>query len=800
MDFVVATILFPLVVAVLAVGAGLLVDQPSGRQLPGVLVPVVGLAALIVVAELFAYWEAIAPAAPFGIVLAAVAGYAVGWKRLRGARIEWWPVAATVAAYVLVCLPVLLAGRVTMTGYLLDTTTAFHLAGADYLTEHARNFGRLPVSAARGVFEAYFGRGYPSGGHTLLGASGRLVGTERMWLYQPFMAVLVAFCVPSLYYLARTALLPRAFAAAASVVAATPALVYAYAQMGAIKELAVLPVILLLGAVLVLLPRLLAAGIRGALVVAVVAAAGLGAIGVAFGAWLGVFALVALVLVLTDSGRELRAPRPLLAFGAVLAVAVLVLALPTFGPLSESVSVAKGLSTSNELAVADPGNLLRPLLGSQAFGVWLGGSHRLDPGTRVDETFLLVGIVALSALIGLVYLVRRRLWTLFGFAVGLGVVWGALTYRGTTWTDAKLLVLSSPLVLLLAAFGAASLVQAGRRVEGGFLATVIAFGVLASNAFTYHDTNLAPTDRYRELIEIGDRYGGAPRTLTPDFDEYAFYALPDMGVDGPGFASRTETVARLGDGTLSAYGQTYDVDQLQPGSVQEYPLIVVRRKPENSRPPSNFRLVFRGRYYEVWRRTGTPEVLEHLPAGGGLAAAGEVRCRDVRTLARRASVEGAALRYVTRPEVAGFEAVHAPVRPAGWVRVGDGVGLYGPGLLEAPVRLPVSGRYRIWLKGDFGRELSVSVDGRRVGGVSYQTGNAGNYAEPLTGSFDSGVHRVAIERGGGSLRPGDGTPGRLIAAVFEPADERPELREAAPSEWRSLCERPVDWVEVVRPR
>ncbi|HKP19965.1 MAG TPA: hypothetical protein VJT68_00500, partial [Thermoleophilaceae bacterium] len=371
MDFVVATILYPLVVAALALGAGLLVDVASARALPGVFIPVAGLAALMVVAELFAYWEPIAPAAPFAVAVVAVAGYAVGWTRLRGVRLDPWPIAATVGAYVLVCLPVLLSGRVTETGYLLDTTAALHVTAADYLTEHARNFGRLPVSALSLTMEGYYGNGYPSGGHTLLGATGRLIGTPRLWLYQPFISLLVAFCVPSLFYMLRSATLSRAFAAAAAVIAAVPALVYAYAQMGAIKELAALPFILALGPLLIMLPRLLALGLRGAVPIAVVAAAGIGAIGVAFGPWLVVVAVAGLVLVVVRSDRDtwrrrdIRSLRPLVAFAAVLAVATLVLAVPTFGPLSESVSVAKSLSTSNAAAAADPGNLLRPLLGSQ---------------------------------------------------------------------------------------------------------------------------------------------------------------------------------------------------------------------------------------------------------------------------------------------------------------------------------------------------------------------------------------------------------------------------------------------------
>src|SRR5918999_4293222 len=169
----------------------------------------------------------------------------------------------------------IVSGRVTVPGYLLDTTVGFHLTGSDYLIEHGRDFDRVPDSAMRTILENYFGTQYPSGGHTLLGGAGRLVGVERIWLYHPFLSLLLAFCAPTLYFLARVATPPRALAAAGALLASTPALVYAYAQMGAIKELTALPFVLLLGAVLVLLPRLLVGGPHGVLVPAVAAAAGI---------------------------------------------------------------------------------------------------------------------------------------------------------------------------------------------------------------------------------------------------------------------------------------------------------------------------------------------------------------------------------------------------------------------------------------------------------------------------------------------------------------------------------------------
>jgi hypothetical protein len=755
------------------------------------------------VAELVAWSGTTSQLTPAVLAVAGVAGYALGFGRLRGAKLDPWPIAAAVGVYLMVCATVILSGRVTVPGYLLDTTVAFHLTGSDYLIEHGRDFDRVPDSAMRTMLENYFGTQYPSGGHTLLGGAGRLVGVERIWLYHPFLSLLLAFCAPTLYFLARVATLPRALAAAGALLASTPALVYAYAQMGAIKELTALPFVLLLGAVLVLLPRLLERGLRGALVPAVAAAAGIGAIGFAFLPWLGAAALAGLVLLLVGPDRELRQPRPLIAWTAVLAGAIVLLAIPTFGPLSESVTLAESFSTSNAAAVADPGNLLRPLLEQQMFGVWLAGTHRVDPAGNLAETYFLIGVAAVAALLGAVFVVRRRLWSVAAFVVVMGVVWVALTRRGTAWTDAKLLVITSPVLVLLSAIGVESLRRGGRRIEAVIVGGAIAVGVLLSNAFTYHDTNLQPTDRYEELLEVGERFAGSQPTLTPEFDEFYFYALPEMAADGPGNAQRSERIARLSDGSFTSYGRSYDIDQLPLDSIKQYPAIVVRRRPDASRPPAGFELAFRGDYYDVWRREDPDRVIAHHAAGFDLHAAGEVPCGRVKRLAREAESQGGELAYVERPGVVTVDSrrLQRVERSPGWPEIPDGIALYTPGELSVRVEVPAGGRWRIWLKGDIGREVTVSVDGEPVGGVSYESGNDGNYAKPLEVDLTAGTRRLTVQRGGGSPAPGNATPSKLVAIVLEPEPARrpPDVQTMPASEWRELCDRDVDWIEAVRP-
>jgi hypothetical protein len=595
--------------------------------------------------------------------------------------------------------------------------------------------------------------------------------------------------------------LPRALAAAGALLASAPALVYAYAQMGAIKELTALPFVLLLGGVLVVMPRLLELGWRGVLAPALVGAAGIGAIGLAFLPWFGATALAGLALVLASSRRDLRRPRPLVAWTAALAVALVLLALPTFGPLTESIELAESFSTSNPAAVADPGNLLRPLLEQQVFGIWLAGTHRIDPEGNVAETYFLIGVAAVAAVLGIAFLVRRRLWTLVAFVAVMAVVWLLLTRRGTVWTDAKLLVITSPMVVLMAAIGVESLRRGGRRVEAALVGVAIAVGVLLSNAFTYHDTNLQPTERYSELLEIGERFAGREPTLTPEFDEFYFYALPEMATDSPGNSQRTGRIAQLNDGSLAGYGRSYDLDQLELEGIREYAAIVARRRPEASRPPASFELAFRGDYYEVWLRSEPERVLAHEPAGGGLQPAGALPCPRVRRLARKTESQDAELAHVERPELIVVDSglLQRLARPPGWPAIPDGIALYTPGHMDVRVDVPTSGRWRIWLKGDFGREVSVAVDGRPVGAVSYESGNEGNYALPLDVELTAGRRRITVQRGGGSPTPGDHAPSKLVAIVLEPTTAQPAVETMSPSRWRELCGRHVDWIEAVRP-
>jgi hypothetical protein len=800
MSFPMVVAVFPLLLALLSLGSGLLVERGAGARLPAVLVPVCGFAALVVVSQFCTWTSPIAPATPWVLLGLAMGGFAVSWRSLierwRARTSGWWLApSAGLAAYLTVTAPILAAGRLTSTGYLLDTTGAIQLAGAERLLHHGHDFTNgFPGYGATLV--AYFGNGYPSGGHTTLAAVGWLSGQDLFWLYTPFQAVALAFAALVLSFLASRAGLSRPAAAVTGWIAAVPALVYSYALMGSIKELTALPLLPLMGALVVLAPQLARAGIRAALPFAVTGAAAFGAIGIAASPWVGLFGLAVIVFSVGVATLGRNPWRMLAGLALTVGGLTAVLALPTLGPLSKTTSLATSLQSSNHAAAADPGNLVRPLRFVQTFGVWLGESHRVDP-KNLNQTYLLIGVVIVCLVLGLIWLVRRRAWTLLTFFAISVVVWAFLTSRGTEWTNAKVLMLLSPAIVLVALVGAFGALGR-RRLDGILLAGVLVLAVLGSDALTYHATGLAPTERYTELRMIGQRFAGQGPTLVTDFDEYAIYFLRSSRVNALGYAHRGPM--ELAGGLAPVYGHSYDIDQIASQTVQPFNLIVMRQSPEWSRPPGNYALAWSGPSWQVWRRVGTPPLL-HVGLGETEQAVGTAPCRQIGRVASVAARHRALLRIASRePNIAVnlAGAAHSPnavpaLDPEG---VAEFIVL-GPMRLEAPFRVSRPARYRLWLGGTVDRPARALLDGRVVGSPSDVFGGDNNKYPVAVVSLSRGRHELEMIRGGGGLAPGDNASTVIDGAVFEPVSaERESLSTLAPSAWRSLCGRPLDWIEV----
>jgi hypothetical protein len=797
-------LLYPCVLAALCVGAGLFVDRLSGGWLPGALLLTVGAATLVALSQLSTYAYPLAPATPYLMAAFAIAGLVCGWGRAchfaRRIGRRPWPAAACVLAYVLALAPVLLSGRTTMSSFMALSDSAVHLIGADFLIRHGQHYTHLDLRNSYGQFiNDYYNTSYPSGADTLFGGSAFLLGLPLIWAFQPFNAFMLATAVGPAWLLAQRMRLRGLWAALAALTAVVPALVYAYALFGSVKEIASLSMILALGALVAAHRSWLHARATGAIPFALVAGAGVSALGVAFGAW----ALVAVAVLVVVSARDLSPRVRQLGEGWRIAslvgvgmLAALIAAWPTWVDLSGSLKVANAIaSTSNS------GNLHSPLRAEQVLGVWLNGSYKLAPvGSALTFTHALILVTLLAAVLGAVNLLRIRAYALIAWIALMLLAWLAISNWVTTWGSAKTLMLTSPVVVLLAWGGVGALRAAfSRRVSlaaAGLLALALAGGVVVSDAMQYRASNLAPSARYEELASLDARFAGRGPTLFTDFDEYSMYELRNLDVGGPDFVYPPVALAAAAGG----YGQPVDLDRVAPAALLGYPLIVTRADPLASRPPGAYRLLWQGRYYQVWgRRKGAPTASEHLQLGGSAS----VQCHAIEHLARSATTSTPTLLTASLSPTVVRIRLGRSVHPAAWGHEHRALVMGWPGTLYARFTVPAGGHWEVWVQGELMPTVRLGVDGREIASISGQlSGNSlvPDTIPPVPVLLSAGTHSLMLTRTSAGLGPGELGSAVLDAIFLTPAGagSQATLRTVAASQWQALCGGRYQWVEFQR--
>jgi hypothetical protein len=791
-----AWVVFPAVALGAAVGCGLLVERASGGRVPGVLLAPLGFAAIIVVSQVTTYWDATAELTTPAVVVAALAGFALGFRRVREARLDGWAVLAAAGVFAVFGAPVILSGEATFSGYQVTGDTGFQFVGVDYLLEQGRAMRVLPPSTYEFYAQVYFGGAYPSGAQTALGAVRPLAGQDVAWVYQPFISLLAATIALSLYSLVRPLVSSAPLRAGVAFLAAQPALVLGYALQGQIKEVATAALIVLVAA---LVPPFVSeryGSARRVAPLAVATAGTFGALGPSVGVWLAPILLAALAAGLL--GRDRPPRRRVLAHAGAFVAATALIAFPAVATIPSYFNDDTDfLSDPSEL-----GNLSRPLSPFQVVGIWLSGDYRGLDERWETLTFVLVGVALAALVVGLVWLVRRRAWPVLVLIAGAVVACAVIMRSASPYADGKTMMVTSPIVLLVAVLAVPALLARRRvRVIGAALGGLLALGVLGSAAMAYHDASLAPRERFVELGRIGERFAGRGPALFNEFDEMDKHFLRQTDPEGGSEAYRRRGTGLRG-GKPPDWGRYYDLDQFRPSYLASFPLLVQRRSPAASRPPAPYRRVFAGRYYDVWQRpSGADTVVEHLPLGSRLQAGEEAPCGRVQRLATRAAGDGAYLAYAPRersPGLAPGRADHAanwapsPSDPATLMTA-------GPGYARGHIRVERPARYRLWLLGSLGRRVDVWIGDRRVAAVEYHLNGPEQFLPLGEVWLDRGRHPVRFTRGGGGLEPGNGNVRSLGPLLLTDgyAESRP-VRRLDAGAWRRLCGRRLDWIESVR--
>lgn len=793
----VAWILFPLLLALLCFGCGLLLEAGSGRRLPGVLLAPAGFALIVVLAGILTSRGETSVLATPAVVTAALAGFALAFLRTgRGRRsgrarvaLDAWAAAAAFLVFVCFGAPVILTGHPTFLGYIKLDDTATWMAFVDRVMDHGRDLSGLEPSSYQATLQVNLPSGYPVGAFLPLGVGTQLTGTDVAWLVQPYMATMAALLALCLYGIAAPLLESRRLRALVAFGAAQSALLFAYSLWGGIKEVAVALTIALLAA---LAPAAARAALpwRAVVPVAIAVTALLTMVGSGGLVWIVPVLGLAALLLWRSSGL-----RPVLARALPLVLLVAVLGIPALFAAGVFSPTQGGLTNAAEL-----GNLFGPLSVFQFVGIWPTGDFRLDPINEPLAVFLIV-LAILSAFAGVILCWRRRSWEPLFYAVAVGAGSILVFAYSSPWVGAKALASGSPAFLLLALAGAAAFAVRVERVLGSTVLGLLLVGVLWSNALGYHDVSIAPYEQLRELESIGHQFAGEGPALMTEYQPYGVrHFLREADAEGA-----SELRARqipLVEGGEAEKGAWTDTDQISLPALLTYRTLVLRRSPQQSRPPAIYTLVRRGDYYDVWQRPDDPSrfPLAHLALGDFEDPAEVPDCEAVLGIAESAGPAGTVAAAERQPEISA--SLSESTHPVSWIPTEPGspdLVPHATGTAELTIEVPRAGRYGLYLLGSSRNRLDLVIDGATVGSVDQQLNEARQYLYFGDAHLGPGSHEVALVLHGQTLGPGSGGPPEPIGPlVLNPvANENPPVRQVIASKAEGLCGRTLDWVEAL---
>jgi hypothetical protein len=785
-----------------ALGTGLAIERLTRARLHNALLLPLGVAGGIVLAyPLYALGSSdVAPVVL--VILVSLAGFAFARDGVRNRLNPGLPGLAGLSIFVLFMLPVLVSGHWLWMGYNFDNDTSVQFLLAAHLKQSGTDMVLPQLTTASAVIDTYLGTSYPLGAHAELATLSGLLHTGPEVLYQGYLSALAALVAVSVAVAATPAIGSRR-AAVLGFAAAGANLFFQYAMQGNIKEIAT-------AAMTIAAFALIAEAVRARRLYSGVAIAAipLAATMCTYGAAGSPYVLAAigaggLVLVLF----ERRLPRPSWItpslLGGALVAGLSIPALVGFSQLFSSVQTTVGVSsgTGSVAAAASPlGQLLRALPLSQISGVWLSGDYRIAVAGHLAGglTALASAAILLLLIPGVLVSLRRRDGGPLIAAVTTGLVLAIVVPRVTPYAGGKVFAMASPVVVWVAGIGLCSLGWRRLRLAAGALGVALTLAIVISDLLAYHVDQPSPTSRMLAIEATADHFAGRGPILFNESDEFIKY-----------FAGSTETIAPFDSITpmrallidpVSVFDYFFDLDQETLQYVESFPIIITRRSPIVSRPPSNYRLVYSNSLYLGWEREAHPVVLAHLALQSEWDGSATPACSSLAALIHDAP-RGSELIQATLPQTTGFSVFDAPTRPPAWgvnQDPYDSVTPIGPGKVTETVSVAASGWYTAWVQGSFPRPLRVLVDGRLVGQVS-GVDSVDQWSSAGRVHLSAGDHVLEIYRGGGRIYPGDGWFDSELGYVMLAKSGREVLHTVALSRWRSLCSSPADWIELVRP-
>jgi hypothetical protein len=786
-DLILSWLIAPIGLLAAAVGLSFWVERLTGMTLPWTVRPAMGMASMIVIAQFGTATETTAKLTLPGILILAVIGLLL-FRRLgapRPAAAEIW---VAVIVFFLLSLPFLVSGEATWAGYIKLDDNATWFAITQHVFEHGRALGQPAPSTNQQVLADYLGAAYPIGGFVPMAVMSKISGQDVAWTIQPSMAAAATMMALLLFEMARRIVRSVGASALIAIVASLSALFLGYYLWGGVKEL-VTAALLPLGPLLAGQAAREGWPRRAWATLSITIAAIVVVLGPGGGLWAIPVLIPALILAWRRYGSRgaLRLVIPVALLAVVLVLPVIFTPTGPFNPLNGGVT-----------GEAEIGNLYRPLSTLQVAGIWPSLDFRVDPHLNTLIRIISAICIALAAA-AIVLALRWRRGEgipLSGYVGGGAAGAAVIIAYASTWVDAKVLATLSPGVLFAALL--ALVIVSERtdfRLEARTCVAVLTGFVLWGAFLAYQGTWLAPRSHYTELETISEKFDGEGPTLVTEVSGYGpRHFLADLEAEGASDRRRRSVLLLNGEPTPD--GVPVDLDEIRADQLDPYNLLVLRRGPATSRPPSEFRLAYSSDHYEVWQRTEPPGTLiEHLGLGTELDAGAVPKCSQVAAMAAKAGEGGSLVAArVGTPIAVEFAAANLP---SGWTTPTPYTfSPSGSGTATVTISVP-GGEYEVWLGGEVFGGVEISIDGEKIASERGVLNNSGGFEQVATAPISAGDHELEVEYSMGGLYPGSAVHPYAVGPLeFRPPQgDDLGLTTVSPDEYRDLCGERWDWIE-----